>query len=179
MDWSLLFSIFALVVSVASLVIANITKNIEKRRDSSESEMGKTALFSLTFRYFLINMQRIEFSGKEYKVKTDEYSISNYIEELELIASQFDVLTTTTYYSKLFKKFPMIGAMSVFIRKEIMFQKRSKSKGEKYGLDNDVWKKMFEAFDILKIEVPLESSEGSRAMDLEIYKIAKQINDSF
>ena len=99
---SLLISGFAVIFSFISLLFAYKAINIEKNRDIVEIEKGKTALLNLTARYFILNLQRTDFIGKTFNVKTDSNFTANYIVELELIASQFDNLMTSSYYAELY-----------------------------------------------------------------------------
>jgi hypothetical protein len=174
---SLFISGLAFIVSAFSVIMAKKAINIEKNRDIIDLEKGKTALFNLTSRYFLLNLQRLDIIGTTFHVKNDSNFTSNYVDELELIASQFDNLMTTSYYAGLYKKYPMIGVMPVFIRKEIMFIKDNNSKGQQYGLDNVVWEKMFSTFEILQGEVKIENTRWSKILNDEIYQNAKKIND--
>ncbi len=174
---SLIISGLAFIGSIIALYLVNQANNIEKNRDIIELEKGKTSLLNLTSRYFILNLQRTDFIGTKFSVKTDSNFTSNYVEELGLIASQFDNLMNSSYYTVLYKKYPMIGVMSVFIRKEIMFIKINNSKGQPYGFDNDVWEKMFSTFEFLRREVKIEKNKWSEILDNEIYKNAKQIND--
>jgi len=168
---------FAFLVSIFSLILAYNAIKIEKKREKIELEKGKTALLNLTSNYFILNLQRTDFIGTTFNVKTDPNFTLNYVEGLEIIASQFDDLMTSSYYTELYKKYPMIGIMSVFIRKEIMFIKINKLKGQPYGFDNGVWERMFSTFEILRKEVNIEINEYTKILDNEIYKNAKSINE--
>jgi len=162
---------------IVSGIIAIMSLNIEKHRDKFELEKGKITLYNLTSRYFQINLQRTDFVGTTFNVKNDSAFTSNYITELEIIASQMDNLTSSSYFTTLYKKYPMIGVMPVFIRKEIMFIKTSNSKNIQYGFDNKVWNNMFTTYEILRKEIKLDNNEWNEIMENEIYKNAKQIND--
>jgi hypothetical protein len=172
-----IISVFALLVSVYSIKMAKNAINIEKKRDIIELEKGKIALLNLTYRYFIVNLQRIDFVGTTFHVKNDSNVTSNYVNEIDLIATQFDNLMTSSYYVELYKRYPMIGVMPVFIRKEIMIIKDYNSKGQPYGLDNIVWERMFSTFELLKAEVRIENTRWSEIFNNEIYQTALKIND--
>lgn len=175
--WTTIFSILALVVSGIAIKLSIQANNIERNRDKVELEKGKTALFNLTSRYFIVNYQRTEFNGTKFKVKTDSHTTANYVKELELIASQFDDLMTSSFYTELYKKYSMIGSSPVFIRKEIMYIKLNQSKGQPYGYDHDVWDRMFSNFEKLRGEIKLEDNEWSKFLD-EVYRYAKLVNET-
>lgn len=162
---------------IVSAIIAIKSLNIESHRDKFEVEKGKITLYNLTSRYFLINLQRTDFVGTTFEVKNDSSFTSNYIAELEIIATQMDNLTSSSYFTTLYKKYPLIGVIPVFIRKEIMFIKISNSKDKQYGFDNKVWNNMFATYEILRIELKLDKNEWNDIMENEIYENAKKIND--
>mgnify|MGYP001109540535 CR=1 FL=1 len=111
-------TILSLVVAVFSVLLAYMMVNIEKNRDKIELEKGQYALLNLTSRYFIINYQRADFTDTKFKVKTDSCFTNNYVKELELIASKFDDLTNSPFFTLLYKENPVIGSIPVFIKKK-------------------------------------------------------------
>ena len=171
---ALLLSGLAILVSG---IIAVKSLNIERGKNKFELEKGKISLYNLTSRYFLINLQRTDFIGTSFKLKKDSAFDSNYRDELKNIATQIDTLMSSSYYTVLYKKYPMIGVMSVFIRKEIMFIDINNANNSQYGFDDEVWNKMFTTYELLREEIELNNNEWNDIIENEIYKNAKQIND--
>ena len=117
-----------------------------KKRDALELEKEKTALYNLVFRYFVINFQRSKFTPTRTYLIKDKCYIKNYIIELHIIASKFDKLITTSYDTELYKRYPTIGVISTFLRKEMMMP----SYNNLPTYNAYVFKQMFSAFDELK-----------------------------
>lgn len=175
-SFSFIISIIALVVAIVSLFIANHANRIEKKRDEFELEKGKTALLNLTLRYFILNFQRLDLDGKT--LKNDKNYTTTYINELDLLAFQFDNLITNSYYTILFNKYSIISTMSIFLRKEIMFIKINQEKGQQYGYDNVVWPYMLSTLETLMNEKSRKKNNLSNGIEYDLYAYAKNVNNS-
>lgn len=170
----------ALILAIISISLASKAINIEERRDKIELEKGQYALLNLTSRYFILNYHRTEFTDTKFKVKTDPYVIDNYVKELELLASQFDDLMDSPFYTQLYKNYSIVGSMPVFMRKEIMFIKLAQSKKQPYGYDHDVWQNMYTTFETMINQLQPEQNlhiEESLQLIKDMQKYAKSVNN--
>lgn len=180
---AIIISIFALIQSCEANKLSKELNKIETERDGREYEKGKVALINLIAKYFILNYQRTEFYGTNFSVRTKSPYSENYIEEIERLSNQFDELIDNPYYIKIFKKYPLIGSINLFLQKEIMFIKNSKSKNEQYGYDYKVWENMFKAFSVLRKEILSEKEMDSDKTLIEskelndIYDYAKNVNE--
>jgi hypothetical protein len=173
---AIIISVLSIGFAVYSLILARKAINIETTRDKNELEKGKVAFLSLILRYFILNYQRTDFNNGKFNIKTDPFFYNNYVEELDSIASQFDELVNSSFHTVLFKKYPIIGSSSLFIRKEIMFNKLYNAKGNTYGYDHVTWERMFNTFEMLIKETQLEDDKNGPQTIQDLLKYAKSIN---
>jgi len=150
-------------------------KEIEIERDRIDYKKGEIALLNLVTKYFILNFQRTEFNGTHFLVKTQSPFVENYIEELGNLADEYDNLTNTSFYLKIYKKFPFIGSIGLFLRKEIMFIKNSISDKKEYGYDDDVWIKIYDAFSVLRNEILSDKEMNDAKSIIE----SKEVTDIF
>jgi hypothetical protein len=180
----LIISIFALIQSYKANSLSASLKQIEVARDKLDYKKGEYALLNLLAKYFILNYQRTEFKGTLFRVKTQSPFIENYIEEIENLAHEYDNLTNSSFYLKLYKNYPFIGSVGIFLRKEKMFIKNSISEQKEYGYDNDVWSKMFDAFSLMRNEIlsDKEMVDAKTIIDSkeiqDIFVYAKNVNNS-
>ena len=176
-EWiAIIISIISFGGSIYSFVLAKKAIYIELNRDQTELEKGKVVFLNLVSRYFILNYQRTDFNAGKFNIKPEPYFYDNYVEELELIASQFDGFVNSSFHTILFKKYPIIGSSSLFIRKEIMYNKLYHARGELYGYDNLVWERMFDTFKILKEVTKLEDDYKGPQTINDLYEYAISIN---
>lgn len=178
-----IISIFALIQSYKTNSISEALKQIEIERDKLDYKKGEFALLNLVAKYFILNSQRTEFNGSHFRVNTLSYFVENYIEEIGNLSREYDDLTNTSFYLKIYKNYPFIGSIGLLLRKEIMFVKNSIFEKKEYGYDDTVWGKMYDAFNILRNEI-LADKEMTDAKTIieskeiqEIFNYAKNVNE--
>lgn len=158
---AIVISIIAIILSIKNNNLSEALNEIEIERDNLEYEKGKVALLNLISKYFILNYQRTEFNGTNFRTRTESSYSDNYVKEIEMLSQQFDNLIDNPYYTKLYNKYPFIGSISLFLRKEIMFLNKAKSENKEYGYDHDVWRIMYDAFSNLRKEISSKTRMNS------------------
>lgn len=190
MDNELIITVLSILAIVLSIIAIYLTKQgnniskalnkIETERDFLEYKKGEINLLNYVVTYFICNYQRTKVIGEKFEIDTDKSFTMNYITEIELLATKFDNFINSPFYLRLHKNYPLIGTISVFLRKESMYINKNLAVQKPYGYNHDVWNKMYETFKLLRTEA--NNSENLRnafSTDQisDLFKYAEQIND--
>jgi hypothetical protein len=143
---SIIFGIVTLLNTRKANRLQNEVLNLSKHADEFEIKKGEILLISLLGRYFVIQLNCWEPSGK---MKSDKLSIQHFINELKQLNNDINNLITNPFYIEILEKYPEINLLWISLRYSIIDRENSGS----MAVNPQTFEKFFDLYFKIKNEI--------------------------
>ena len=143
---SIIFGIITILTSLKANRLQSEVLSLSRKANEFEIKKGEVLMMSLLGRYFVLQLNCWEPSGK---IKTDKISIEFYIQELKLLSTEVNNLISNPFYIEILEKYPEINLLWISLRQNILERENS----DIIAVNPQTFEKFYDLYYKLKHEV--------------------------
>ncbi len=143
---SIIFGVITILTSQKANRLQSEVLSLSKKANEFEIKKGEVLMMSLLGRYFVLQLNCWEPSGK---IKTDKISIEFHIQELKLLNTEVNNLISNPFYIEILEKYPEINLLWISLRQNILERENS----DIMAVNPQTFEKFYDLYYKLKREV--------------------------
>lgn len=143
---SIIFGVITILTSQKANRLQSEVLSLSKKANEFEIKKGEVLMMSLLGRYFVLQLNCWEPSGK---IKTDKISIEFHIQELKLLSTEVNNLISNPFYIEILEKYPEINLLWISLRQNIL----EREKSDIMAVNPQTFEKFYDLYYKLKREV--------------------------
>ena len=143
---SIIFKVITILTSQKANKLQTEVLSLSKKANEFEIKKGEVLMMRLLGRYFVLQLNCWEPSGK---IKTDKMSIEFYIQELKLLSTEVNNLISNPFYIEILEKYPEINLLWISLRQNILERENS----DIMAVNPQTFQKFYDLYYKLKGEV--------------------------
>lgn len=143
---SIIFGVITILTSQKANRLQSEVLSLSKKANEFEIKKGEVLMMSLLGRYFVLQLNCWEPSGK---IKTDKISIEFHIQELKLLSTEVNNLISNPFYIEILEKYPEINLLWISLRQNILERENS----DIMAVNPQTFEKFYDLYYKLKREV--------------------------
>lgn len=119
---SIVFGVITILTTQKANRLQSEVLSLSKKANEFEIKKGEVLTMSLLGRYFVLQLNCWEPSGK---FKSDKLSIEFYVQELKQLSTEVNNLISNPFYIEILEKYPEINLLWISLRQNILERENS------------------------------------------------------